>query len=41
MWLTPLPEGAVAVISLSLEIQICDPANDLVKTIPLFPAHPM
>ena len=41
MWLTPLPDGSVAAISLSLEIQICDPANDSVKMIPLFPAHPM
>jgi hypothetical protein len=40
-WLTPLPGGSVAAISLSLDIQICDIENDRLQLIPLFPAHPM
>jgi hypothetical protein len=39
--LCAMPGGCVASISLSLEIQIADPANDSVRILPLFPAHPM
>lgn len=41
MWLVGCPGGVVAAISLSLQIQICDPNQDSVKLIALYPSHPM